>query len=412
MAAFRRIVFILISLLGLAVGMVSGVHAQADDVLHVVISVEGDAYISRYSAPDTFSEEKVLTAGSFVRSSDMIEVGASGRVVVLCANRVTDEINNDLRSPNCAADSSEVLVAWNNVEIYGQQRAAMDEIVYILNPRHTMVLTSQPSVDWSPSASATSFKITLYNTADNSIVWEKTGIEGTHLDYPADQQPLPAVDPAENPLHYQFVVTPIQGTQELRNFDPMRPEGFCIVSARHRPVVEGAVNELKSLPLPAGVSPDVTSFYLAVYYHGRRLFSDAEAELLKILPVPLDEDFSPDRISAQNLTGSPSYYILLGNVLYAQRLPLSEVKPAYERAEQIALALDDTSALATVNEQLADILRGRKPQITADNDPEIYGYYQKAQEYYTALGDTTALERILAKLGAAPEILTSDLCAF
>jgi hypothetical protein len=408
----RRLILSLTCVLVLGVGIVSPLHAQTSDVLHVIISVEGDAYISRFSAPGNLSDEKLLTAGSFVTANDVIEVGAGGRVVVLCANRVTDEISNDLRSPNCTQQVNEPLVAWNSVEIYGQQRAANDDIVYVLSPRHTLIMTAAPTVEWSASTSASSYKVTLLNTGDNSIVWEKTGVTGTSLTYPEDQQPLPAVDPAENPLHYQFVITPIVNNQEMRNFDPMHPEGFCIVSARHRPGIEQAVAELSNLVLPAGVSSEVTSFYLAVYYHGRRLYNDALNQLLNILPVPLNQPFPADRISAESIVGSPSYYIMLGNLLYAQRLPLNQVQPAYKRAQEIALALDDTAALATISEQLGDIIRGRKPEITADRDPEIFGYYQSAIDYYTALGDQPSVDRINTKLQTPPTIDGGDLCVF
>jgi hypothetical protein len=395
-------------------GIVSVTQAQTGDVLHIVMSVEGTAYISRYSDPGNLSDETLLTAGSFVKSSDVIDAGPGSRVVILCANRATDVISNELRSPNCSSNVSEPLVAWNNVEIYGQQRAATDETVYVLSPRNTMIMTAKPTIEWTPVANAeargVTYRVTLYNTLDNSIVWQKDGITGSSMPYPEDEQPLPAVDPAEHPLHYQFVVTPVVNNQELRNFDPMRPEGFCIVSARHRPAVEKAVDELSNLTLPDGVPGDVKSFNLAVYYHGRRLYSDALNELMQILPVPLDQPFPADQVSAQSIVGSPSYYILLGNVLYAERLPLNQVEPAYTRASDIATTLDDTAALATINEQLADILRGRKPTITQDNDPQVYNYYESAIQYFQSLNDQTAVQRIEQKLDSQPTITTVDLC--
>ena len=61
-----------------------------------------------------------------------------------------------------------------------------------------------------------------------------------------------------------------------------------------------------------------------------------------------DSPFPKDQISARSIVASPSYYILLGNVLYAQRLPFNQVEPAYKRAQEIALVLNDTVALATV----------------------------------------------------------------
>lgn len=395
----------------------AGVSAQEqpDEVLHVVISVDGEAYVSRYSGPDRYSDGVVLTVGSFVSSNDVLEVGPGSEVVILCANRVTDVISNDFRSPNCATDVSEPLVAWNNVEIYGQTRAAQDEGVYVLNPRNTIVNNTSPTLDWTAARDAAARRITyrvvLYNMADNSIVWQKDGINGTHLDYPEDQQPLPAVDQAERPIRYQFVVTPIIDNQELSTFDVMRPEGFCIVSARNRPLVERAITELDSLTMPTGGLPnEIRSFNLAVYYHGRRMYSDALEQLMSILPVPLDEPLPQSTISAESIVGSPSYYILLGNVLYAQRLPLDEVMPAYQRAEEIATALDDTGALATVNEQLGDILRGRKPTITEEGDPEIYRRYQAAREFYAALDDEISVQRIDAKLSTAPQAPATDLC--
>ena len=408
----KKIIVTVLCFFALAVTSVAS--AQDADILHIVMSVTGDAYISRFSAPGNLSEESLLTAGSFVSSKDVIDAGPDSQVVILCANRVTDEISNQVRSPKCSSKVSEPLVAWNNVEIYGQQRAASDETVYVLNPRNTMVMTAQPTIEWTPIANAEArgitYRVTLYNTGDNSIVWEKDGITGTSLPYPEDEPPLAAVDPAERPLHYQFVVTPVVNNQELRNFDPMRPEGFCIVSARHRPAVEKAVGDLSNLKIPNGVTDEAKSFNLAVYYHGRRLYNDALNELMKILPVPLNQPFPPDKISAQSIVGSPSYYILLGNVLYAERLPLNQVEPAYDRAREIAQTLDDTAALATVDEQLADILRGRKPHITQDSDPDIYNYYESAIQFFKTLDDQSAVDRIGQKLDTQPQISTLDIC--
>jgi hypothetical protein len=406
--AFKRVFLILLCVF--VFGIVLQSQAQTPEVLHVIVSVEGSAYISRHSQPDNMSDENLLTAGSFVKSSDVIEAGPGSRVVILCANRTTDIISNELRSPNCSEDVSEPLVTFDQVVVYGQQRAAMDDIVYVLSPRHTITMTSQPRIEWTASEGATAYRVTLYNMVDNSIIWEKDNIQQNYLNYPQDEQPLAAVDPSETPIRYQFVVTPLVNGQELRNFDPMHPEGFCVVSARHRPYVEMAVNELSNLSLPDDLPDESTSFNLAVYYYGRRLYSEAEQELLKILPVPLDHPFPPELISAESIVGSPSYYILLGNVLYAQRLPLSYVQPAYTRAEEIALALDDTAALATINEQLADILRGRKPQVKMETDPEIYGYYASSQQYFQALDDLASVQRIETKLESPVTIQAGDLC--
>ena len=101
---FRGIIVFLVAL-----SLLSAVAAQEQsaDALHVVITVEGESYVSRYSPPDHYSDGVVLTAGSFVRSNDILEVGPGSRVVILCANRATDEITNDFRSPNCPATVAE-----------------------------------------------------------------------------------------------------------------------------------------------------------------------------------------------------------------------------------------------------------------------------------------------------------------
>jgi hypothetical protein len=384
--------------------------AAQDELLHVVIQIEGEAYLSHFSQPSNYSDENLLTVGSFVKSSDIIEVGAGSSVVILCANRSTDTISNDTRSPNCGT-ANEALVVFNNVEVYGQQRAAADDIVYVTSPRNTMMLTATPDITWTPipndASRGITYKVTLYNQADNSIVWERTGITGNSLAYPEDEQPLPAVDEAERPIRYQFVVTPVLNGEDMRNFDPLRPEGFCIVSARNRPLIERAITELNSVSLSDPISK---AFYTAVYYHGRRLYSEAQAELLSILPVPLSQPFPADQINAESITGSPSYYLLLANVMYAQRLPLDDVKAAYERAGELATALGDTVALATVNEQLGDILRGRKPKIDQSRDADIFGYYDSAEAAYAALNDQTSVDRINVKVTNEPNLATGDLC--
>lgn len=409
---FKRTISTLLGLL--MIGSVLPARLQPTDTLHVVIGVEGEAYISHFSPPENYSDGQVLTAGSFIRSSDIVEVGPGSSVVILCANQITEVITDDFRSPNCASEVSEPLVAWNSIEIYGQQRAATDDIVYVISPRNTMVMSSKPAIDWTPIAGASergiTYRVTLFNMIDNSIVWQVDGITSTHLDYPEDKPALAAVDAAEKPIQYQFVVTPVIKGEEMRNFDPMRPEGFCIVSARHRPSVEQSVSNLSALTLPNSLSENVRSFNLAVFYHGRRLYNDALNELIKILPVPLDKPFPPDQISARSIVASPSYYILLGNILYAQRLPFNQVEPAYKRAQEIALSLNDTVALATINEQLADILRGRKPSIKPDTDPDVYKYYENAKQYYAALDDQAAVQQIDQKLQTAPQIPNTSFC--
>jgi hypothetical protein len=396
----------------LALALAGAGYAQSEEALHVVISVDGEATLSYYSDPGNYSDEVPLTAGSFIKSSDVIDVPPGSSVSVLCANRSTDTISGERRSPNCASTVAEPLVAFNSVEIYGQQRAAVDEIVYVTAPRHSIILTNQPTVEWVPlSRDDVTYRVTLYNTMDNSIVWEKSGVRGSQLAYPQDVQPLAAVDPAERPIRYQFVITPIVNGQELRNFDPLRPEGFCIVSARNRPLLERAVNDLNSVRLPDGQLDRVTNaFNLAVYYHGRRMYSEAMALLEENLLVPLNQPFPSDQISAESILGSPSYYLLLANVYYAQRMPLADVQAAYQRAQEIAIALDDTVALATINEQLADILRGRKPQINQTTDAAIYQRYLQAQEYFELLDDAAAVERISTKLSTQPTVAARDLC--
>ena len=384
--------------------------AAQEELLHVVIQIDGEAYLSHFSQPANYSDENLLTVGSFVKSTDVIEAGPGNRVVILCANRSTDEISNDTRSPNCGS-ATEALVVFNNVQVYGQQRAAADDIVYVTSPRNTITMTAQPSITWIPIPDdvtrGITYKVTLYNQADNSIVWERTGIAGSSLVYPDDEQPLPAVDSAERPIRYQFVVTPVLNGEDMRNFDPLRPEGFCIVSARNRPLIERAITELNNVNLQ---DPNSKAFYTAVYYHGRRLYSEAQTELLSILPVPLNQPFPANQINAESITGSPSYYLLLANVMYAQRLPLDDVQAAYERAGDIATVLGDTVALATVNEQLGDILRGRKPKIDQTRDADIFVFYDSAEAFYAALNDEASVERINVKVSNEPNLATGDLC--
>lgn len=73
--------------------------AAQEELLHVVIQIDGEAYLSHFSQPANYSDENLLTVGSFIKSTDVIEVGPGSRVVILCANRSTDEISNDTRSP-------------------------------------------------------------------------------------------------------------------------------------------------------------------------------------------------------------------------------------------------------------------------------------------------------------------------
>ena len=96
--------------------------------------------------------------------------------------------------------------------------------------------------------------------------------------------------------------------------------------------------------------------------------------------------------------------------MYAQRLPLDDVQAAYERAGDIATVLGDTVALATVNEQLGDILRGRKPKIDQTRDADIFVFYDSAEAFYAALNDEASVERINVKVSNEPNLATGDLC--
>ncbi|MFW5709276.1 MAG: hypothetical protein ACOCX5_03545 [Chloroflexota bacterium] len=367
--------------------------------VHAVVAIEGEAFISRFVPPDGYAAETLLTVGAFVSSNDLIEAGPGDRVVIVCADQTVDEISNELRAPNCAPLTGQGVFVWNNVEVYGSVRAA--EVVYAVSPRHSTIFDAMPDFELSsPPPSGSTYTIELWNMNEQRVIWEGTGITSEVIPYPLDE-PLRATDPATGrPIRYQLVVTTMRDDNAIRNRDPMRPLGFCIIDPRDRPVVDQLQARIDQLELPTGVGPEVRSFNLGALYYGQGLFVDARHALEALLTVPLDEPFPTEAISANSIAGSPSYYILLGSVYYAMRLS-NEMELAYRRAEDLATTIDDAASLAIVNEQLADIRRGRLQQVRPNGnarDQEIYERYQAAIDFYTEIGDTVSVDRVLSKL--------------
>lgn len=158
----------------------------------------------------------------------------------------------------------------------------------ILSPRNASVLPGPLTFEWLGNQFS---RYTVRLTAASGVVFEKKGVTGARLEYPAD---APALTPG---VRYTLAVSPASGSAQEASFD--------VVDAGRAQAIRQSLKELED-GLGAGVSPNTLTVVRVGVLAEQGLLHDARLALIAALAKDSDE---------------PSLHTLLGHLYQKVGLP-------------------------------------------------------------------------------------------
>lgn len=380
---------------------------------HIVMEADPGVTVTRVLSDNSQTAPIPLTIGHMVTSEDVINVDSGLSVIILCSDNTVDTIQSESRPPCLSSTQGSRASVFGTITIQGTVRGAND--LFVVSPRNSIILEGTPSFILSEApAPGENYVLELREMSSRRTLW-KGPITSQTINYPLVDPLFGADTQTAQRLRYQLLIYVVnsQGNEELL-LDPQIDSGFCVVRGDRRDIITQNISRLQSLTYPTRVSNESKRYALAAYYYTQGLYAHARLELLSLLPSPqaLFQPLTPTNTRAVNITSSPMYYLLLARTAYAMQIK-NEMDAAYARAEELATFFKDDLSLGSINEDLADIMRGSFARIRPDGTPieiDIYNRYLAAREVYQRLSDLDSVARINYKLENPPQISRTDLC--
>lgn len=226
-------------------------------------------------------------------------------------------------------------------------------IPYVLSPRRSKVLTTQPVLRWLPVEGATHYTVILEGPG---IRWQVDEITATELQYTGDRPLAPGQS-------YQFFVEAETGAVSWDEPAHSGGLGFTVVTGEEAAAIASAIAHLET----AIADPQIRQQHQADLYIEQGFITAG---------IALLEDL-------WQRNPSPELAVRLGN-LYFGWLLLVEPSETYYRA-----ALEPTEAAPTLARAVALAQLGHLAVAKQDDEGAIASW-QQAQTVYRALGEMQA----------------------
>lgn len=317
---------------------------------------------------DGWQEFHPSSFGAVLYPTDQLNPAPSGRAVVLCQDLslwiVPTGVPSSLNT-GCPPPSEPALK--RNGSYITPSRGAIDEsIPYIISPRMTSLLKSQPILRWNEISGddETEYRVVIRKAELGEIIWE-TKAKESGIPFSDNTLLQPDVD-------YLLVVeanndksSEDEGTAEL---------GFQLMDEYDISLLESKIEKINSLDL----TDTAKSLALAHLYSGNNLKAAAIETLEELVKDGVEE------VAVYQLLGELN--LQLGVFLIAQGW--------YEKSMHRSESQHDAEGLAASQAGLGAVYAalGAKDQ----NDPIIW--LTKAKEGYLALGDVQRAEELTKQL--------------
>lgn len=233
-------------------------------------------------------------------------------------------------------------------------------IPFIVSPRRTAVLDSQPMLRWNPVADTSDYTVQVVGPG---VTWV-TKVSDTEVQYPGIPQLMAGAE-------YRAIVEAENGRSSqldegatIATFELLYPEDVQIV--------EADIAKLEGEEL----SPEARSLTIADIYIREELFADAIAEL---------EPFVASE------TNTYEVYQDLGNIYRYIGLNLL-AEERYDRAIAIASANDDSEGTANAQSGLAEI------KVLLDDPDAAVELLRSAKVGYETVENTERVEELQARI--------------
>jgi hypothetical protein len=378
-------------------------QAQISSLPVLVLAIRGELPVYRY--PDQVGSslmEQPLTVGTMLDKSDYLEIPTGSEVLIVCDGVYQPIAQSSVPDCQNAVEAATSIFLWGEITIIGGFRPGIEPDIIL--PGNSLVANAPSQIEWvyhNPEIDgAVNYAVEVRDSSNNSVVWETprdTPISSTNIALPLNTlnfQPFAAGQPR---LRYVIKVTASGiANGENANGTPSPITGnssatFCYADNQVLQRIDQALHPAGSL-LPTWASSDAFDYAHAHLAYQEKLYSDALLLLHKMLPVPLDEPIALGFASATQISHSPSFYILLGDIYQAMELR-SRAVMAYQRAEAVAAELKDQLTLAAVKVRMGDTLKG----FQSSAPPDAKQYYDDAEKIYRDIGYVEKADTVKAR---------------
>jgi hypothetical protein len=179
-------------------GFSLGLPVSANDGgFHLVTESQGDVKSQRKG-----QKVQPVHVGDRLRTTDKLLLGKGGRAKVLCQNLATwspNKAGSFEIATGCKVSGRSVLQSVNSDRI--PTRSSNDpKIPYIISPRNTKIIESEPLLKWNPVAGAKSYRVSVTGPDVN---WDTTVTQS--------QVVYGGTDPLKPRIRYRVMVTAESG---------------------------------------------------------------------------------------------------------------------------------------------------------------------------------------------------------
>lgn len=331
------------------------ISVKSNGGLHLVIAVQGQLRVKRVRR----SEFAPALFGTPLRYGDLLRLGPQSQATVICADLTLVTVRSGFSGVPCRSVARSVLVYGGS--LVSPTRGDMSGLIpIVLSPRRTKLLTTRPTLRWTPMAGVTTYTVSVRGP---NVNWSADVSSRTEVVYPDD---APVLAPGAT---YKLIVV---GGGRSSDEEGEAGLGFTLL----KPHEVQAVREQESRIRELGLAKAPTQFLIALLYGSIGLNAEAIEEL---------RDLS-------EILKQPAVVRLLAD-LYRDIGLNRQAEEAYLQALDLSQREDDVEGEALAQNALGLIYEA------LGNKGEAVRRLKMAMELYQKLGDARMVLEIRDILG-------------
>jgi hypothetical protein len=303
------------------------------------------------------------TVGMLVRRGYMLILDPKAKATVFCADGKRHDLIPGPQGCPCATAKRGFI--YNDSIIPGSrgQDSARGNFPFILSPRKTLLLTTRPTIRWSPVTSPTPESSVIYRVSiyieGRELVWNRDVISKTEIAYPEGVKGL---------IRGEFYKVVVEAGKASSEQERKANLGFTVLTNAEAQSISDSEEAILRLNLPASE----TQFLIANLYAAQGLFSEAIEKLARLT----------------NTLKEPAVLRMLGDLYATSGLHREAVKE-YESALALPQIKSDIEGQALTFAALG------RSYMELENSKQSGLHFNRAVEAFRKLGDTVTVEQLI-----------------
>jgi hypothetical protein len=345
-------------------GAATAVARQADPTAGRIVSIQPENPPGKLKVKQGRNEQTAdATVGMTVRRGHMLTLAADARATVFCADGKTYDLKpGERQGCPCTAPSRGYVYDGSSIPRTRGHDTARGDFPTVLSPRKGFLLTTRPTVRWSPvpppkPGEAVTYRVIMRTDAGEQV-WSKEGVTATELAYPADAPEL---------VRGEVYKAVVQSGGKSSTQEKTADLGVTVLTETDAKALREAEAAVRLLKVP-----DAQKRLLVADLYAARGLSSEAVEVLTELTKTLKE---------------PSALRLLGDLYAASGLHREAVRQ-YEEALTLPRLAGDIEGQALTLAAL-----GRSYAVLGDRE-QANARFTRAVEAYKKLGEKVTVEQL------------------